>query len=163
MPALASCRISTKSTPALRSSSISTSTSPPGSPNTRSIPAAASARAVAAATVSAIGRVLCRADTVAVLQPDPLLSFLLQRLERLLVDRQVWLLAVLDVLERDFPVGDRVLRVAKRGVAAGEPDVGDELLFRMTLAVHPEDRHRFVLVAGGDERRAVLMDAHHRR
>src|SRR6185503_8515964 len=51
-PALASCRISTKSTPARRSSSISTRTSPPGSPNTRSIPAEASALAAAAATVA---------------------------------------------------------------------------------------------------------------
>src|SRR3954469_16749996 len=59
MPAFASCRVSTKSTPAWRSSSISTSTSPPGNPNTRLIPAAASARAVAAATVWAMGRVLC--------------------------------------------------------------------------------------------------------
>src|SRR5262249_18793231 len=48
-PALASCRISTKSTPARRSSSISTSTSPPGSPKTRSIPASARMPAMAAA------------------------------------------------------------------------------------------------------------------
>src|SRR5215204_2217934 len=54
MPALASCRISTKSTPALRSSSISTRTSPPGNPNAFLMPASAIASATAAAVVVAI-------------------------------------------------------------------------------------------------------------
>src|SRR6478736_7904101 len=51
MPALASCRISTKSMPTFRNSSIKTSTSPPGKPNTRSIPASARTCATAVAVV----------------------------------------------------------------------------------------------------------------
>src|SRR6478752_506074 len=51
MPALASCRISTKSTPTFRNSSINISTSPPGNPNTRPMPASARTCATAAAVV----------------------------------------------------------------------------------------------------------------
>src|SRR6185295_17547967 len=85
-------------------------------------------------------------------------TLLFQSRERLLVHRQVDLLILRDVLDRDLPVRDRVPGVADGRVAPRQPDVGDERLLGVALAILLEDRHCLVLLAGGDERRAVLVD-----
>src|SRR3954467_12456328 len=73
---------------------------------------------------------------------EKLEALVFQRLQRLLVSRQVHLLILGNVPDRELPVGDRLGGVADGGVAAGEPDIRHEGVVGMRLAVGLENRQR---------------------